>query len=176
MYLFKKVKNFLPLIIFSLLSTACVQKINKQGFVTSISPQQLSESFYESFPLKKAFTFGTIVVEEPLISINEDSKRITASLNLDFQTMFKQKILGNFIISGEPLFNKETTSIFLQNVEIHKLEFSTLRLGSDFSKSFLSFLNPMMNKIFKQYPIYEIPKESFNGRFIKDVNIEDSKF
>ena len=89
--------------------------------------------------------------------------------------MFTQEIVGDFIISGEPLFDEESASIFLQNVKVENLRFTKLKLGHAFSKTFLNSLSPMMNEVFRQYPIYRIPKDSFQGRFVKNVRIENSK-
>ena len=175
MKLYKVLKLIMLFVITSFIFTGCLHQLNKEGLTVSLNSEQLSESFDDSFPQKKDFVFGSIVIEEPIITIPENSKRITASINLDFQTMFTQEIVGDFTISGEPLFNKESASIFLQNVKVENLRFTKLKLGDDFSKTFLSSLSPMMNEIFKQYPIYTIPEDSFQGRFIKDVKIEDSK-
>lgn len=174
MNLIKKSK-YLVILLLALVFSGCIHNLNNQGLVISLSEEELSDSFKSSFPQKKDFVFGTIVIEEPIITMPENSQRITASINLDFQTMFTQEIVGDFIISGEPLFNKESASIFLQNVKIENLKFSKLKLGDAFSKTFLSSLSPMVNKVFEQYPIYTIPKDTFQGRFVKNVKIEDSK-
>ncbi len=157
------------------LFTACSSQVNKEGIVVSLSQNQLSESFKHSFPQKKDFVFGTIVIEEPIITIPKNSKRITASINLDFKTMFTQEIIGDFTISGEPLFDKKTTSIYLKDVKIENLQFTRLNLGEAFSNTFLNSLSPMLNNVLEQYPIYTIPKNSFQGRFVKNVKIENSK-
>ncbi len=175
MYLLKNLKLFVVVSLFSLFFTGCIHQVNKQGLTMSLSSNQLSQSFESSFPLKKDFVFGSISINSPKILIHKDSKRINAGIDLDFKTMFTQKIAGNFSISGKPLFNKQSKSIFLHNVKIENLKFENLKLGDAFSKTFLNSLNPMVNKIFKKYQIYKIPKESFQGSFVKDVKIEDSK-
>jgi hypothetical protein len=48
-------------------------------------------------------------------------------------------------------------------------------IGNTFSKTFLTSLQPMVNEIFKKSPIYRIPKESFQGSFVKHISIEDKK-
>ena len=175
MYLLKNFKSILFLFIFSFLFTGCIHQLDKQGLTLSLSETQLSQSFENSFPLKKDFVFGSISIDSPKIAIPKDSKRIKAGIDLDFKTMFTQKIAGKFSISGEPLFDKQSKAIFLQNVKIENLKFANLKLGDAFSKTFLSSLNPMVNQIFKKYPIYKIPNESFQGSFVKDIKIEDSK-
>jgi len=171
----KNIKLLIIIITLSFIFTGCINQINKKNLEISLSSKELSKYFNKPFPLKKDFDFGTIAIKKPKILITKNSQRISATIRLDFQTMFTQKIKGVFSISGEPLFDKETSSIFLQNVKIEKLKFTNLNFGDAFSKTFLKSLSPMMDKIFKQYPIYKIPKDSFEGRFVKNVKIENSK-
>lgn len=175
MYFYKNLKIMIFFIISSFLFTGCLPQVNKDGLTVSLNSKQLSASFDDSFPQKKDFVFGTILIEEPIITIPKNSQRIMASINLDFKTMFTQKIVGDFIISGEPLFDKKSSSIFLKNVKIENLKFTKLKLGDAFSKTFLTSLSPMVNSVFEQYPIYKIPENSFQGRFVKNINIEDSR-
>lgn len=174
MCFYKKFSYLFSSLFLILFFSGCIHQINKEGLIVSLTQEELSQSFNESFPLKKDFIFGTIAIDNPTINILKDSQRVHAGINLDFQTMFTQKIAGNFIISGEPIFDKESASIFLQNVKIEEFKFMKLRLGNSFSETFLDSLNPMMNQVFEKYPIYIIPKESFQGNFVKDIKIEDS--
>jgi hypothetical protein len=36
-------------------------------------------------------------------------------------------------------------------------------------------MEPLINKIFKEYPLYKVPEDSILGSFIKDIKIGDSK-
>ncbi len=171
----KKIHYLFSSLFLILFFAGCVHKVDKQGLTLGLTPSELSESFNDSFPLKKDFVFGSIVIDNPNIDIPKNSQRITAGINLDFQTMFTEKVEGNFIISGKPIFDKKSASIFLQNVKIEKFKFAKLKLGNSFYKTFLDSLNPMINQVFEKYPIYTIPEKSFQGSFVKDVKIENSK-
>jgi len=175
MIFLKKLQLIFSSIFLVLFLSACVHQIDKEGLTLSISPNELSQSFDNTFPINKDFIFGSIKINNPKIEIPNNSKRINAGIDLDFITMFTEIQYGNFIISGEPLFNKNESSIYLQNVTIDNFKFSKLRLGDKFTETFLKSLEPMVNQLFEKYPIYKIPKDSFQGNFIKNVQVKDSK-
>jgi hypothetical protein len=175
MYLQKKIFLIFSFLFIIVISTGCVSPISKQGLVVSLSQNQLSNSFNKSFPINKNFVFGNILIDNPQITMPKNSKRIKAGISLDFTTIFTAKLKGKFSISGEPLFNKNETSIYLHNVRIEEFNFNNNKIGNTFSKSFLSSLQPMVNELFKKYPIYKIPEESFQGTFIKDVKVKNSQ-
>lgn len=171
----KIIRNILFTSILITLFTGCIHQIDKQGLTLSISPSQISESFNDSFPIKKDLVFGTILINNPIIDITKNSKRLHAGINLNLSTMFTKTQNGKILISGEPYFNKKEASIYLQGVKIEEFSFAQIKLGNTFSKTFLASLQPMINEIFKKFPIYGIPKESFQGNFVKNISIEDEK-
>lgn len=175
MNFYKKLQYIFSSVFLIFFLSGCINQINKQGLTLSITPTQLSQSFADSFPINKDFVFGSINIDNPKIKIPKNSKRINAGINLDFATMFTKSINGNFSISGEPYFNKKEASIYLQNVKIENFKFTKLKLGNAFNKTFLKSLEPMVNQLFKKYPIYKIPKDSFQGSFVKDIQIKDSE-
>jgi hypothetical protein len=171
----KIIKSLLFISILVTLFTGCIHQIDKQGLTLSITPSQLSKSFNDSFPIKKDLVFGTISINSPKIDIKENSNRLDAGINLNLSTLFTKTQNGKILISGEPYFNKEETSIYLQNVKIEEFSFAEMKLGNTFSKTFLTSLQPMINEMFKKFPIYRIPEESFQGSFVKNISIEDKK-
>jgi len=175
MQFYKKLYYKLFSIFLLFILTGCVHQIDKQGITLSVTESELSESFDDSFPLKKEFIFGSISVNKPKINIIKNSNRIKAHINLKFLAMYIKPQYGNFSISGEPYFNKKKNSIFLKNIKIDKFKFAELRLGKEFNKTFLSSLNPMINRLFNDYPIYKIPDDSIQGSFVQDIKIADSK-
>lgn len=175
MSFYKNIKYIFSSIFLIFLFTGCIHQIDKQGLTLSITGNELSQSFDDSFPINKDFIFGNIKIDNPRIKIPKNSKRINAGINLDFTTMFTKTQYGNFSISGEPYFNKKEASIYLQNVTIDKFKFAELKFGDTFTKTFLKSLEPMINQLFKKYPIYKIPKDSFQGSFVKDIQVKDSK-
>ena len=175
MQFYKKLYYIFSSIFLLFVLTACVHQIDKQGLTVSITPKELSQSFDNSFPINKDFIFGSIKIDNPKIEIPKNSKRINAGITLDFATMFTETQYGNFSISGEPLFNKKESSIYLQNIKIDNFKFAELRLGDEFTKTFLKSLEPMVNQLFKKYPIYKISKDSFQGNFVKNIQVKDSE-
>ncbi len=171
----KKINLLLSLLFLIFFTTGCIHQINKQGLILSLSESQLSNSFNESFPFKKDFVFGDLSLTNPNIKMYNSKNRLQASIDLGLKTVFTGAIRGSFSISGEPLFNKKTSSIHLQNVHLENFNFGRLKISDDFSNTFKNALQVMINEIFKKYPIYKIPKESIQGRFVKDIKIADSK-
>ena len=175
MHFFKKLIYIFSSITLLFLFTGCVHQIDKKGLTLSLSESELTSSFEDSFPINKDFIFGSIKIDNPKIDIPKASKKIKAGINLEFATMFTETQYGSFLISGEPYFNKEEASIYLQNVHIENFRFAELKLGDTFSKTFLKSLEPMVNQLFKKYPIYKIPEDSFHGAFVKDIQIKEEK-
>ncbi len=175
MLLPKKLYTIFLTLLFSFFISGCIHQLDKKGLTLSISQSQLNDSFENSFPIKKDFIFGSITVNQPKIDILENSNRINVHINLDFLALSTEAQYGNFSISGEPHFNKEKSSIYLKNITIDRCKFKKLRLEKELNKIFLSFLDPMVNKLFENFPIYKIPKNSIQGSFVQDIKIEDSK-
>lgn len=175
MILSKRFYTIFLTFLLTFLISGCVHQIDKKGITISVTQTELSESFDDSFPLKKDFVFGSITVNKPTINILKNSNRINAHINLNFLAMYIKPQYGDLSISGEPYFNKEKNSIFLRDIQINKFRFAELKLGKEFNKTFLSSLNPMVNRLFKEYPIYKIPEDSIQGSFVQDIKIADSK-
>lgn len=163
------------LIFFTLiLLTGCVSNANKQGVVVKINEHQLSKSFKKSFPYEKDFMFGAIKLDNPIIKMHKTENRIKAGVSLGLKTVFTNSIKGSFLISGEPKFNKHQSTIFLTNVKLEDFNFGKLEMSDDFIKNFKTSIEPIINEIFKKYPIYKIPDDAILGSFIKDVRINES--
>lgn len=169
------IKQFLALLTLILFINGCVHQVNKEGLTLSLDESQLSESFKDKFPIKQEFVFGKVEINKPLIDIPKNSKRINTKIALRFTTMFTNALSGNFSISGEPFFDKKEASIYLQNIKIENFALSNFKIDDKFSKTFLITLKPMIDKVFKKFPIYRIPKESFHGNFIKNIKIKEEK-
>lgn len=162
-------------LLLTLFSTGCVHKIDKQGLTLNISESQLNSSFDDSFPIKNDFVFGTIEINSPKITIPKGTNRINANINMNLSTFLTKTQYGTFTISGYPYFEKKTSSIFLKDVKIDNFSFAQLQMGKGFSQTFLKAFEPMVNQAFKKFPIYKIPKDSFQGSFVKNIKIEESQ-
>lgn len=157
-----------------LLFTGCVSNTNKQGIVIKVNEHQLSKSFKESFPYEKDFMFGAIKLDNPIIKMHKTENRIKAGVSLGLKTVFTNSIKGSFLISGEPKFNKDQSTIFLTNVRLEDFNFGKLKMSDDFTENFKVSIEPIINEIFKKYPIYTIPDDAILGSFIKDVRVGES--
>lgn len=47
-------------------------------------------------------------------------------------------------------------------------------MSEDFTQNFRVSIEPIINEIFKKYPIYKIPDDAILGSFIKEMKINDS--
>lgn len=155
--------------------TGCIHNLDRNGLTLSISEKELSESFDESLPYKKNFGFGNISIDNPKVKLSNNSNRIQAGMNFGLKTLFTSALQGEFQISGEPVYNKEKGAIFLQNVKLENFAFKQLKISDDFSNTFYSALEPMINEALKIYPVYTVPKDSIHGSFVKDIKVQDSK-
>lgn len=158
---------------FTLVFTGCIHKIDTNGLTISITSQELNNSLSKSFPYEKQFIVGEIKAFNPKLTLSKKDNRVYNSLNLSF-TVLASKIEGSFKISGEPYFKKDKRQIFLKNLKIEELDFIGINGTKELPLPFIEAVNSMMNEFFKDYPIYEIPKNSFENYFIKDMKIEDS--
>jgi len=175
MSLISNLKRFAIVVVFSIFFTGCVQEVNKEGVTLGISGNQLTDSFKDSFPFEKNFVFGDLALKKPSIQMPKESNRINASIELGLKTLFTNAIRGNFTISGEPKFNQKDSSIYLQNLQLESFDFGRLKISDEFANTFRGAVRPMVNEIFKNYPIYKIPKDSFQGKFVKNIKVENSK-
>lgn len=171
----KTIKHLLILLSLVFLTSGCVHKIDKQGLTLAVSEDSLNESISESFPINEDFIFGSVKIENPKLSIPKNSQRIQAKINMQLSTFLTPTQKGSFSLSGAPYFDKKSASIFLKEIKIEELTFASFKMGKTFSNTFLKTLEPMIEKAFKEYPIYKIPKDSFQGSFVKDIKIEDTK-
>ncbi len=157
------------------LFSGCVGNLSKDGLVLRVSEYELSQSFEKSFPFEKSLVFGSLILHKPTIKMHKIKNSVKVSISLGLKTLFTNPIKGSFTINGEPEFRKDHASIYLKNVKIENFHFGKLEMSEQFSKTLITTMEPLVNKIFKQYPIYNVPKDSILGSFIKDIKIGNSK-
>lgn len=171
----KKLFTILTALFLTIFFTGCIHNLDKNGLTLSITEKELSESFDEALPYKKNFVFGDLSIDNPKVKLANKSNRVNAGIDFGLKTLFTSALQGKFQISGEPIYNKEKGAIFLQNVKLENFAFNQLKISDDFSQTFNSALEPMINEVLKLYPIYTVPKDSIHGSFVKDIKVEDSK-
>lgn len=161
--------------IFIILFTGCIHSVNKQGLVMSISETTLSTSFKKKFPIKKDFFIGNLSINNPKVELPKNSQKIKIGIDLSLSTLFTPAQEGSFFISGVPMFKKENRSIYLKDIKIEEIKYAQIKLNNSATKNFLTIFEPMINEVFKNYPVYTISKDSFQGTFVKNLKIEDSQ-
>lgn len=171
MTLFKKL--FFPTV-FVFLFTGCIHSVNKEGLVMSLSQETLSSSFEKKFPIKKDFFIGKLSINNPKVELPKNSQKIKIGIDLSLSSLFTPEQKGSFFISGIPSFKKENHSIYLKDIKIEEIKYAEIKLGDSVTRTFLSVFEPMINDVFKNYPVYTIPKDSFQGSFVKNIKVEDS--
>lgn len=164
-------KAFLIVLLFS----GCVHNVSKEGLVLQVTEYELSQSFRKSFPFEKDLVFGSLILNKPTITMHKTKNRVKVGITLGLKTLFTNPIKGAFVISGEPEFRKDVSSIYLKNVKLENFHFGKLKMSDQFTNTFLVTMTPLINKIFNQYPIYTVPEDSILGSFIKDIKIGNSK-
>lgn len=174
LYMHKKI-NTLFFMLTLLIFTGCgVKHLSTDGLTLKIDESELNDKF-DDFPIEKNYIFANIKVEKPKLFIKKGSNKISASMNTFISAIMIPQKSGSFIISGTPHFDKETRSIYLQNINVEKFKISGTLITKELANTLLSNLKPLIDNIFKSFPIYKIEKSSFLGNQVKDIKIKNSE-
>ena len=94
---------------------------------------------------------------------------------MSFSTIFLPSSDGIFSISGTPYFDKETSAIFLRDIQMEELKLTNVTIDKNLVNALVVNTKPIIDNIFNTIPIYKIDKSSFKGSFINDIKIENSE-
>lgn len=169
-----KKSHLLLILSLVILFTGCIKKLDTDGLTLKIDESELN-SASKDFPIEKSFLIAKVVLDKPNIYIKKNTNKIEASLDLSLSAIFIPKTKGTLTISGNPYFNKKDSSIYLKDVSIENLNFENSKMSRNFSISVLSSMEPIVDELFKKFPVYKIDKNSFKGSFVKDMKIENSE-
>ncbi|WP_121627636.1 DUF1439 domain-containing protein [Poseidonibacter antarcticus] len=172
MFTFKKTQLILMLTLL-LLFSGCIKRIGSDGLTLKLDPNELNMQS-SMFPIEKNFTIAKVLVNKPDLGINT-TNQITAIVDVDLKVIFMPDTKATLDIAGEPYFNKERNAIFLKNVDINKISFQNNDIAKNFSSELISSLDPLIDEVFKNIPVYTIKENSFKGSFVKDIKVEDSE-
>lgn len=156
------------------LSACGIKNINKDGLTLAIASNELNKSL-RGFPINKNLVLANVEIQKPNLFIKKGTQRISASMGTNISAIMLPKIKGTFELSGVPYFHKESSAIYLKDVNIDKLNLPNLGIEENFVKMILSNMSPVIDTIFKNIPIYKIDKNSFKGRFVKDIKIKNEE-
>lgn len=169
---FKKIQILL-LAISLLLFSGCINNIGKDGLTLNISPNELNMQT-NVFPIEKDFTLANITINKPSLGINQ-TNQITAIVDLDLKAIFMPDTTATLDIAGQPYFNKEKKALFLKNISINDITFQSNQISQTFSSELITTLNPLIDELFLNVPIYKIKDDSFKANLVKDVKVENSE-
>ena len=172
MFTFKKTQMLLILTLL-LLFSGCIKRIDTDGLTLKIDPNELNMQS-SMFPIEKNFTIAKVLVNKPDLGINT-TNQITAIIDVDLKVIFMPDTKATLDIAGQPYFDKEKNAIFLKNVDINKISFQNNDIAKNFSSELISSLNPLIDEVFKDIPVYTMKENSFKGSLVKDVKVENSE-
>ena len=173
MYIFKKLQ--ILLVLFSLLFfTACIKKLDSNGLTLKIEESELN-NFSQEFPINQDFVFANVQLQKPHIYVKNGTNRLAATINMNFSTVFIPNSNGTFAITGNPYFDRETSAIFLKDIQIEELKLTNMDIDKNFVNTIITNTKPVIDNVFNSIPIYKVDKSSFKGSFINDIKIEDSE-
>lgn len=182
-------------LLFILLLTGCTQKTHKvkqkpkkttalvkkeepkiiKPLMYKVSQEELNESLQKGFPLNKDFLIGKYTLSNPQIQLTQKDERLHASVDIQLVTLLTGQHKGVFSISGNIFFDKNKGQVYLQNPIIKQLTFEKKDISTAFPKAVSKDVYPLINTLFKQYPLYTIPKSSFLGSFVKEIKIAEKE-
>ena len=173
MYISKKFQ--ILIVLFSLLFfTGCIKKLDSNGLTLKIEESELN-NFSQEFPITQDFVFGNIQLQKPHIYVKNGTNRLAANINMNFSTVFMPSSNGTFAITGNPYFDRETSAIFLKDIQVEELKLTNASIDKNFVNALIINTKPIIDNVFNSIPIYKIDKSSFKGSFINDIKIEDSE-
>ncbi len=163
------------LVLISFVVTGCVQNISPQGVTIDIPAYKINDTLQESFPIKQSFSVGDVALSNPKTMLKRGSDRVEAGTSLSFSNPLIPTQRGSLYISGKPFFDPKTKAIYLRSPMIERLELNGYKLSDYVSKPLQRSLQPIIDDIFANRPIYRLNPNSLQSSFVKNIYIEDGK-
>ena len=88
-------------------------------------------NFSQEFPINQDFVFANVQLQKPHIFVKNGTNRLAASINMSFSTIFYQVLMELFSISGTPYFDKETSAIFLKDIQMEELKLTNVTIDKN---------------------------------------------
>ena len=156
--------------------TGCIQNIqdvSANGLTLRVSADQISSTLQDSFPVIQNFQYGSVELSDPQAILKQGSDRMVTGTTIAYSNDLIPEQKGALYISGSPFFNAQSGEIFLRAPKIEKMEFNGYNLFDYVQKPLVDALQPVINNLFAQNPIYRIDKSSISNSFIKNVAVSD---
>ncbi len=150
-----------------------IENISANGVTLRISANELSSRLEDSFPIIQNLQYGTVELTNPKAILKKGSDRIVAGTTISYENDNLPLQKGELYISGSPYFNAQTGEIFLRSPKIEKLGFNGVDLFDYVKKPIVDALQPAIDNVFAQNPIYKIDSSSIQNSFIKNIQVDD---
>lgn len=152
-------------------TSGCVHKISNEGLVFEIKQNELNKSMEKRFPKNINLFVGKVTLKSPQFIIKDS---LQGKFKVEISSVLFQNQEGLLIVTGKPFFNKKNNSIYLKNAKIVSYNFGVLN-GKATVKPILNQINPILEKVFNEVPIYKVPDTYIKGKFMKKLEIVNSK-
>ncbi|MCH9813231.1 MAG: DUF1439 domain-containing protein [Epsilonproteobacteria bacterium] len=161
--------------ILTLLLSGCIQNINQKGLTISIPASHITESLEQQFPISKAFNYGKLTLKNPKALLQTGSDRVQAGTEINFSNTFIPTQTGKLYLSGKPLFDAQSGSIYLREPAIESLEFNGYKLNAIIQNALNDALLPIISDIFHNRPIYKLNQNSLHSSFVNNIYVQDGQ-
>ncbi len=157
---------------FSLMLTGCIKDISPQGMTVVVPASKITQSLQQQFPITENTPYGKVTLTNPRALLQKGSDRITAGATVLFSNSLIQQQRGSVYISGKPVFDARTGSVFLTQPQIEKLDINN-NLTQFLQGPASEIVRPFIDEVFRKVPVYTIDKKSIQGSFVKNVRVEN---
>ncbi len=174
----KKLLTFL-LFISPLFFMACsntiqnIENISSKGITVRVSADELSSRLQDSFPIIKNLPYGEIELTNPKAILKKGTDRIVTGTTVRYENDNLPEQQGSLYISGAPYFDAKTGEIFLRSPKIEQMRFNGVDLFDYVKQPLVDALQPTIDQIFAQHPIYQVDRSSLTNSFIKNIYVDD---
>jgi len=150
-----------------------IENVSAKGLTLRVSADELSSRLEDDFPIVKNLPYGEVELTNPKAILKKGSDRIVTGTTIKYENDNLPEQKGSLYISGSPYFDASTGNIFLRSPKIEKMSFNGVDLFDYVKKPIIDALQPVIDNIFLQHPIYKVDRSSIANSFIKSVSVDN---
>ncbi len=162
---------YLNLILLIFISS-CAQK-SLTSYSVEIPVSAINAYLKKEFPVEKDLPVGKAVFKNPKADIINNRVKIGSTIAL--KVPFIPEQTGKIYVSGNIAFDQQKKELFLIDPKLEDLSFNNKSLTKYLPSNLNNILSQVVTEVFKQTPIYKIDKKSIQGKFLKDIKVEQGK-
>jgi hypothetical protein len=136
---------------------------------------KITDTLEREFPITQNLQYGRLTLSNPKALLQRGSDRVVAGTSLSFANPLIGTQKGKLYISGIPYFDAKSGAIYLKEPMIDKLEFNGYGLSDYIQAPAKELIQPIINEIFRQTPIYRVDRNSLQGSFVKNIFVQDGE-